>query len=529
MSDAPESLRSALSDRYAIQRVIGRGGMATVYLARDARHGRDVAVKVLRPDLAELIGTERFLHEIEIAAQLTHPHILTLIDSGEADSFLYFVMPHVDGPSLRGLLNEQRRLGVDRTVTIVLEVADALGYAHRRGIVHRDIKPENILLSEGHAVVTDFGIAKAVVSAGDRRLTRSGFPLGTLGYMSPEQAAGRTDLDVTTDVYSLACVTYEMLIGETPGMWPTDEAVKLLRFIDAMPGHRELLDTLPGSLEQALVRAMAARPSRRFATAGEFAAALERSVKGAAKYDEGQAREILARAAEMDREQTTDAGALSLGGIQQIAAEVGIAPEQVEQAVAAVGQGGAGLERGGVLGVRPRIDVERYVVGEMPEDDYWVLLEEIRGTFGDIGQLGGTLGSSFAWSTQQRGSRKTQVLVSPREGRTRIRITDDDIVPTGIVFVPLGAVTGIVLGVTGAIAESLGLATLPTVAVAVTAAVTTFSGGWFGLRRLHRYQMRKRWEKISGLMNRLTEHVAKLARPAGSGAEAEGGRSTPDP
>jgi len=509
--------------------------MATVYLARDVRHGRDVALKVLRPDLAELIGTERFLHEIEIAAQLTHPHILTLIDSGETDSFLYFVMPYVDGPSLRGLLNEQRRLNVARTVALVSEVADALGYAHRRGIVHRDIKPENILLSESHAVVTDFGIAKALITAGDRRLTRSGFPLGTLGYMSPEQAAGRSDLDATTDVYSLACVAYEMLIGETPGMWPSDEAVRLLRFIDAEPRHRELLDSLPGSLEQALVQAMAARPSGRFATAGEFASALERSVQGGPKFDEGQAREILARAAEMDRELTTDAGALSLGGIQQIAAEVGIAPQQVKEAIAAAGQRGAGLERGGILGVRPRIDVERYVAGRVSEQDYWVLLEEIRGTFGEIGHLDSTLGSSFAWntqrvgwSTQAEGGRKTQVLVSPREGQMRIRITDDDTLPAGIVFVPLGAFSGVVLGITGAILDSLGLATLPTVAVAITTAVTAFSGGWFGLRRLHRYQMRKRWEKVSGLMNRLTEQVVKLARPAGRGAEMARNGSTPD-
>jgi serine/threonine-protein kinase len=197
--------------------------MATVYLARDVRHGRDVAVKVLRPDLAELIGTERFLHEIEIAAQLTHPHILTLIDSGAADAFLYFVMPFVDGPSLRGLLNEKRRLDVKLAVGLAREVADALDYAHRRGIVHRDIKPENVLLSEGHAVVTDFGIAKALITAGDQRLTRSGFPLGTLGYMSPEQAAGRTDLDATTDVFSLACVAYEMLVGERMHYPPTEK------------------------------------------------------------------------------------------------------------------------------------------------------------------------------------------------------------------------------------------------------------------------------------------------------------------
>jgi len=254
MPDVPEDLRAALTERYALQRPLGRGGMAVVYLARDLKHGRDVAVKVMHRELAASLAAERFLQEIQIAARLTHPHILVLIDSGQADDLLYFVMPYVPGESLRARLLREKRLGADATLPVVREVADALAYAHRQGIVHRDIKPENVLLSEGHAVVTDFGIAKALLSAGGQELTRTGYPVGTPGYMSPEQAAGRSDLDARTDVFSLACVAYELLVGETPGMWLEEEAVRLRRFVDASPSHRALLDQFPGGVEQALLR-----------------------------------------------------------------------------------------------------------------------------------------------------------------------------------------------------------------------------------------------------------------------------------
>ena len=204
--DIPADLAASLAQRYELKRVLGRGGMATVYLATDLKHRREVALKVLLPGLAAFLGTERFLKEIQIAAGLTHPHILALHDSGEAEGFLYYVMPYVDGGSLRQRMQETRALAPDQTMAIVAPVADALSYAHRLGILHRDVKPENILFSQGHPVVADFGIAKAISTAGGANLTRTGFPVGTPGYMSPEQAAGLTDLDARSDVYSLAVV-----------------------------------------------------------------------------------------------------------------------------------------------------------------------------------------------------------------------------------------------------------------------------------------------------------------------------------
>ena len=220
--------------------------MATVYLATDVKHGRSVAVKVLRPDLAASIGAERFLREIQLAARLQHPHILLLIDSGEAAGFLYYVMPFVDGESLRGRLDREGTLPAPEVLDLARQVADALDYAHRHGVVHRDIKPENILLSDGHAIVADFGIAKALTAASDKSLTRTGFPVGTVGYMSPEQAAGFADLNERSDVFSLGCVVYEMVVGLVPGMWPSEESGRVLRFLEAPAEHRAALDRLPG-------------------------------------------------------------------------------------------------------------------------------------------------------------------------------------------------------------------------------------------------------------------------------------------
>ncbi|MHC4180518.1 MAG: serine/threonine-protein kinase, partial [Planctomycetota bacterium] len=244
--------------------------MATVYVAKDLKHSRRVAVKVLHPELAASLAAERFLKEIAFTAQLTHPHILTLIDSGEAGGFLYYVMPFVED-SLRAMIGRKGCVAAEHTLEITRDVADALSYAHSQGIVHRDIKPENVLLSQGHAVVADFGVAKAITTAGGEGLTRTGFPVGTLGYMSPEQAAGRLDLDERSDIYSLACVCYEMLTGEAPGMWVTEEAGRLKRFIDAPDRQRQALDALPGSVEATLVHAMLLQPEQRYSTAEEFA------------------------------------------------------------------------------------------------------------------------------------------------------------------------------------------------------------------------------------------------------------------
>src|SRR5690606_21552840 len=205
---APSRLATALADRYQLERELGQGGMATVYLARDLKHDREVALKVLRPELAAVLGAERFLAEIKITARLDHPHILTLIDSGAADGFLYYVLPYVRGESLRQRLIREKQLGLDEALAVTRQVASALDYAHRQGVIHRDIKPENILLQEGEAILADFGIALAVKEAGGNRLTETGLSLGTPQYMSPEQATGDRLVDARSDVYSLAAVLY---------------------------------------------------------------------------------------------------------------------------------------------------------------------------------------------------------------------------------------------------------------------------------------------------------------------------------
>lgn len=225
MIDQLQRLKAALADRYAIESELGAGGMATVYLADDIKHDRKVAVKVLRPELAAVIGAERFVNEIKVTAHLQHPHILPLHDSGEAEGFLYYVMPRVEGESLRARLVRERQLAVEEALEITRVVASALDYAHRHDVVHRDIKPENILLQDGQALVADFGIALAVSAAGGTRLTETGLSLGTPHYMSPEQATADRELDGRSDIYSLACVTYEMLAGQPPFIAPNAQAV----------------------------------------------------------------------------------------------------------------------------------------------------------------------------------------------------------------------------------------------------------------------------------------------------------------
>jgi serine/threonine protein kinase len=229
-----ERLNVALEGRYRIERELGEGGMATVYLAEDLRHGRQVAVKVLRPELAAVVGAERFLAEIRTTAALQHPHILPLHDSGAADGFLFYVMPYVAGDTLRDRLDRERQLPVQEAVEIARKVADALEYAHEQGVIHRDIKPANILLSRGDPVVADFGIALALSEAGGGRITETGLSLGTPHYMSPEQATGERSLDPRSDIYALGCVLYEMLVGEPPFPGPTAQAV-LVRILTGQP------------------------------------------------------------------------------------------------------------------------------------------------------------------------------------------------------------------------------------------------------------------------------------------------------
>jgi serine/threonine protein kinase/Flp pilus assembly protein TadD len=274
MPETTQRIPASLDQRYAIERELGRGGMATVYLARDRKHNRPLAVKILHPHLAAHLGAERFLREIEIAARLSHPHILTLIDSGEADGLLYFVMPFVDGESLRQRMSREGRLATDQALAITRQVANALGYAHARGVVHRDIKPENVMLHEGEAIVTDFGIAKAIGAADSASLTQTGTAVGTPAYMSPEQAGGEAELDGRSDLYSLGCMLYEMLAGSPPFTGPTPQAVLVRRLTEAPPALRSVRPDLPETLDRALAKAMARNPADRFATVTLFAQAL---------------------------------------------------------------------------------------------------------------------------------------------------------------------------------------------------------------------------------------------------------------
>ncbi len=269
-----ERLTAALADRYRIERELGQGGMATVYLAHDIRHGRDVAIKVLHPDLGAALGAERFLSEIRTTARLQHPHILPLLDSGEADGLLYYVMPLVTGETLRSRLEREQQLPIGDAVLIAREVADALGYAHGLGVIHRDIKPENILLQGGHALVADFGIALAVQQAGGQRMTQTGLSLGTPQYMSPEQGMGERAIDSRSDIYALGAVTYEMLVGEAPFTGPSVQAI-VAKIMTARPAPLHTLrDTVPAHIEQAVLVALAKLPADRFESAMDFADAL---------------------------------------------------------------------------------------------------------------------------------------------------------------------------------------------------------------------------------------------------------------
>jgi serine/threonine-protein kinase len=274
MRNSLERLRTSLADRYAIERELGRGGMATVYLARDLKLDRPVAVKVLLEELGMALGPDRFRREITIASQLSHPHILPVDDSGDADGQLYCVMPFVSGETLRARLDREGQLGVDEALRITGEIAGALEHAHQHGIVHRDIKPENILLENGQVLVADFGIARALSAMGEEKLTKTGVSLGTPAYMSPEQAMADPALDSRSDIYSLGCVLYEMLAGSQPFTGPTAQAIIARHALAEVPSLTIVRETIPDEVEDAVLRAMAKVPADRFATAAEFARAL---------------------------------------------------------------------------------------------------------------------------------------------------------------------------------------------------------------------------------------------------------------
>ena len=269
-------LNAALAGRYRIEREIGEGGMATVYLAHDERHNRNVALKVLKAELAAVVGAERFLAEIETTAKLTHPHILPLFDSGEADGFLFCVAPYIEGDTLRDKIDREKQLSIEEALKITEKVASALDHAHKHGVVHRDIKPGNILLSpEGEPTVADFGIALAVAQAGGGRVTETGLSVGTPHYMSPEQATGDRDVDPRTDVYALGCVLYEMLVGEPPYSGTTAQAVLAKILTDPAPAPTNVRLSIPPNVDAAIRKALEKLPADRFTAAQEFARALD--------------------------------------------------------------------------------------------------------------------------------------------------------------------------------------------------------------------------------------------------------------
>ncbi|MDZ4673069.1 MAG: protein kinase [Gemmatimonadota bacterium] len=293
-----DRLAAALSDRYRVERELGQGGMATVYLAHDLKHQRDVAIKVLHPDLGAAIGGERFLSEIRTTARLQHPHILPLLDSGAADGLLYYVMPYVSGETLRDRLDRERQLPIEDVIQIAREVADALGAAHALGIIHRDIKPDNILLQGGHAVVADFGIALAVQEAGGARMTQTGLSLGTPQYMSPEQAMGERTIDARSDIYALGAVTFEMLTGEPPFSGATAQAVVAKVLTEKPPRPSAVRDTVPASVEAAVLKALAKLPADRWPSTAKFAEGL---VPGEPSVRAGAVRSAVPRRIGMQR------------------------------------------------------------------------------------------------------------------------------------------------------------------------------------------------------------------------------------
>jgi len=509
--EIPADLQAALGERYTLRRVLGRGGMATVYLAYDGKHRREVALKVLLPGLAAFLGVERFLKEIHIAAGLTHPHILALHDSGEALGFLYYVMPHLDGGSLRQRL-QGRPLRVDDALAIAAPVADALSYAHRMGVFHRDIKPENVLFSQGHAIVADFGIAKAISTAGGANLTRTGFPLGTPGYMSPEQAAGLTDLDARTDVYSLAVVVYEMLVGEIPGRWPTEGAVRTGRFLEATAPHRSRLTDVGSRVEGALVRGLAIRHDQRTATP----AALIDELNGAAppaprrRYSGGEALEIVKRASEIEATAPTAGGAMTIGGVEALAAEVGIAPRIVRAAAQSLS-----LEpprRNPWIDGPTSLVFERVVEGELPDTEWQVLVDEIRRVLRNAGQVS-QFGRSFSW-VAARGTavrRDLEIAVSVRGGSTRITIQENMGQLIGAVYGGIGGGMGggglgPILGILGG---AMHLAGPLLVALVPVWLGTTYATA----RAVYRYNTNRRAKELEGLADRLAELVRELVPP----------------
>ena len=490
--------------------------MATVYIAYDRKHHRDVALKVMRPDIAATIGADRFLKEIQIVARMVHPHILSLHDSGEADGFIYYVMPYIDGGSLRDRVGKDKRMSADQAIAIAEPIADALSYAHGCGVLHRDIKPENVLFARAHPIVADFGIAKAVSTASDGIvLTRTGISLGTPGYMSPEQAAGFTDVDVGTDVYSLAILVYEMIVGEIPGRWVSEDSFRSGRFLDATAAHKPRLAAAGAVVEGALVRALALRPDQRTATPQAFIEDLRgKSKAGRRTYRPDEIEAIVNRAAELEISNPTQSGSMTMGGVEQIARDVGIPTELVRRAERSLSQRTLSRE----LAVEPprdnifiggptRILFERMVDGELDERDYSELVDEIRRCMKEVGQVS-QIGRSFTWMLNKGTSRNVEIVVSVRPGKTRILVQENLNNLIGAIFGGIGGGMG-----GGGLGPMMGLMFgalgLPGVAAAF------FVPAWLTIvyataRTSYNYAVKRREKKLSGVADRLAALAEEL-------------------
>ena len=532
MPELIEFLRYGLEGQYEVERELGRGGMSTVFLARDVKHDRRVALKVLRPDLASVVGSDRFLQEIKLTASLNHPHILPLLDSGAIDGLVYYVMPFVTGGSLRGRLVPGETFSLTDAMRHTRQVASALDYAHRNGIVHRDITPENILFSEGHAVVADFGVAKAVSTVDRQTLTRSGFPVGTLGYMSPEQAAGRTDLDERTDVFSLACVLYEMLVGDTPSGWPSPEDSRLGRFLEAPAEHRAHLERLPGRVEQCLTRALALRAADRFQSPGEFVEALTSAAEGRDPIPDEEMRVILARAAELEAERAAglESGnrALTMGSVEQVAAEVGIPPSHVRQAAAEVSGGSLqAAEETRRIAIEPalpirrrplsfptapdvkfakeRLTAERAVDGEISQAAFPEVVDIIESEFDLAGHVS-TVGRTLTWSPARQGTESRQIVVTvkPRDGVTDLHVEEQIEMAGWRIFAPgWGAGAGAIFGL--AIAAMLGMQEEAILLLALPSAV-------FGAMATVKGMVNTKAQNASPQLQRVLDRLTALVR-----------------
>jgi predicted Ser/Thr protein kinase len=516
----PFDLARALADRYDLRGILGRGGMATVYDAHDRKHQREVALKVLRPDIASTIGADRFLKEIQIVARLVHPHILSLYDSGEAEGFVYYVMPYITGGSLRDVMQRERRMAAARAIEIAVPIADALSYAHQCGVLHRDIKPENVLFTRAHPIVADFGIAKAVSSAtSGAQLTRTGISLGTPGYMSPEQAAGFSDVDERTDVYSLAILVYEMIVGEIPGRWVTEDSTRAARFLDAAPGHRPQLSAAGDVVEGALVRALALRPDQRTASPAAFIDDLRGQGQAARrKYRPDEIEAIVNRAAEIEATNPTESGSMTMGGVERIAREVGIDTRAVRSAAGQLSPRSATRDgtieppkKNFLIGGPTRLLYQRVIEGELAEGDYPLLVDEIRTAIGEVGQVS-QLGHSFTWvlNKGQNGIRNIEVAVTVRAGRTRITVQEN-----------LGNLIGVIFGGVGG--GMGGGGTAPIVALAteglhMPGALGFFVPAWlilvYGIARSsYYYAVKRRATALETLVERLADLARDLIGP----------------